>query len=95
MRLVVADTSPFFYLLSIGLVEILPKLFGRVFMPDAVFNELAHPAASTVVHEWVAKLPAWVEVTTVAHVADPSLDPLGLGERAAITLALALRADSF
>jgi predicted nucleic acid-binding protein len=29
MRLIVADTSPIFYLLSIGHIDLLPQLFGR------------------------------------------------------------------
>ena len=45
MRLVVADTSPLFYLLSIEHIDILPQLFGTVFVPDAVQSELCHPAA--------------------------------------------------
>jgi predicted nucleic acid-binding protein len=40
MRLVVADTSPLFYLLSIDLIELLPQLFERVFIPEAVREEL-------------------------------------------------------
>ena len=40
MRLVVADTSPIFYLLSIGHIGLLPRLFGKVFVPDAVYTEL-------------------------------------------------------
>lgn len=44
MRLVVADTSPIFYLLSIGQIDLLPRLFGPVLVPDAVHRELCHPA---------------------------------------------------
>jgi predicted nucleic acid-binding protein len=46
MRIVVADTSPLFYLLSIDHIDLLPQLFGTVFVPDAVHMELCHPAAS-------------------------------------------------
>jgi predicted nucleic acid-binding protein len=88
MRLVVADTSPIFYLLSIGQMDLLPQLFGKVFVPDAVHKELGHPAAPLVVRDWVAWLPAWVEVTQVEAIDDSTLQRLGAGERAAITLAL-------
>jgi|CZKS01.1.fsa_nt_gi predicted nucleic acid-binding protein len=87
MRLVVADTSPIFYLLSIDRIDILPKLFGKVFVPDAVHKELCHPAAPPVVRDWVAGLPAWAEVTQVEAIEDAALQRLGAGERAAITLA--------
>jgi predicted nucleic acid-binding protein len=93
MRLVVADTSPIYYLLSIGHIDLLPRLFGTVFVPDAVHKELSHPAAPPIVRDWVAGLPPWAEVTPVSAIDDPSLQPLGAGERAAITLALALNAD--
>jgi predicted nucleic acid-binding protein len=93
MRLVVADTSPIFYLLSIGHIEVLPQLFGAVFVPDAVHKELCHPAAPPVVRDWVAAIPVWVEVTTVDAIDDATLQPLGAGERGAIALALSLHAD--
>jgi predicted nucleic acid-binding protein len=93
MRLVVADTSPIFYLLSIGHIDLLPRLFGKVFVPDAVHNELCHAAAPPAVRDWVASLPAWTEVIQVKGIADPTLESLGAGERAAITLALSLHAD--
>jgi predicted nucleic acid-binding protein len=93
IRLVVADTSPIFYLLSIGHIDLLRRLFGKVFVPDAVHRELCHPAAPPVVRNWVAELPAWAEVTPVEPLADPMLESLGAGERAAITLALSLHAD--
>jgi predicted nucleic acid-binding protein len=51
MRLVVADTSPIFYLLSIGQIDLLPRLFTTVFVPDAVHKELCpilRPAASAI-----------------------------------------------
>ena len=76
MRLVVADTSPIFYLLSIGNIDLLPRLFGKVFVPDAVHQELSHSAAPAVVREWVAGLPAWAEVAAVEAIDDPMLQPL-------------------
>ncbi len=93
MRLVVADTSPILYLLSIGHIDLLPRLFGKVFVPDAVHKELCHPAAPALVREWVARRPDWVEVVPVNPVDDAAFLPLGTGERAAITLALSMRAD--
>jgi predicted nucleic acid-binding protein len=51
MLLVVADTSPIFYLLSIDHIDLLQRLFGKVIVPDAVHTELCHPAAPEVVRE--------------------------------------------
>jgi predicted nucleic acid-binding protein len=93
MRLVVADTSPLYYLLSIHHIDVLPQLFGTVFIPDAVHRELRHPAAPALVREWAAALPSWVEVTPVEMLDDAVLRMLGAGEREAITLALSMHAD--
>ena len=93
MRLVVADTSPLFYLLSIDRIDVLPQLFGTIFVPDAVHKELCHPLAPALVREWAAQLPPWVEVVGVDSLDDAMLRPLGAGERAAITLALSMPAD--
>jgi predicted nucleic acid-binding protein len=93
MRLVVADTSPVFCLLSIGQIDLLPQLFEKVLVPDAVHKELSHPLAPSVVRDWAADLPAWMEVKPVNAIDDAMLTPLGAGERDAITLALAIHAD--
>ena len=92
MRLVVADTSPIFYLLSIGQIKLLPLLFGKVFVPDAVDKELRHPTGPAVLREWSAR-PPWLEVIPIDLIDDAALRPLGAGERAAITLALSIHAD--
>jgi predicted nucleic acid-binding protein len=93
MPLVVADTSPLFYLLSIGHIDVLPQLFGTVLVPEAVHKELCHPTAPSIVREWSVSLPPWVEVTPVAFLEDAALTPLGAGERDAVALALSLHAD--
>jgi predicted nucleic acid-binding protein len=36
----VADTSPLCYLILIGEIDLLPKLFDRVLLPEAVRTEL-------------------------------------------------------
>ena len=38
--IVVSDTTPLISLLKIDKVYLLEKLFGRIFIPQAVFNEL-------------------------------------------------------
>jgi predicted nucleic acid-binding protein len=90
MRLIVADTSPIFYLLSIGHIDLLSRLFGKVLLPGAVDQELCHPAAPSVAHN---RVPPWAEVTLVKPIDDPVLQPSGAGEPAAITLALSPHAD--
>lgn len=93
MQLVVADTSPIFYLLSIGQINLLPRLFETVFIPDAVHKELCHPTGPILLRDWVAGNPPWLKIMPVEPIDDSTLQPLGPGEQAAITLALSMHAD--
>lgn len=89
--LVVADTSPISTLVQIQHVDILPQLFGRVFIPSAVLHELSHVQAPEAIRLFVQEMPTWLEVrdpTKVDRIA--ALDP---GEEAAISLACELSAD--
>lgn len=40
MAVVIADTSPLQYLFQIGVLDLLPGLFGEVLVPEAVRDEL-------------------------------------------------------
>lgn len=91
--MVVADTSPVNYLLQIGEADLLPTLFERVLLPQAVLHELSHPKAHTKVKHWAANLPAWVEVRAVQPVRVRALLRLEIGEREAIQLVLDLGID--
>jgi predicted nucleic acid-binding protein len=88
--IVVADTSPLNYLILVEEIDLLPVIFGQVLLPTTVFQELQHPKTSWKVREWIAHLPAWVEVRPVGPVTNPTLLTLDPGERDAIGLALAL-----
>lgn len=86
---VVADTSPLNYLILIDEIGLLAELYRRILIPDLVFEELRHPDAPSLVRNWTAALPSWVEIVSSAARIDPALDGLDAGEAAAITLALA------
>lgn len=43
--IVVSDTTPLRYLAVLGYLELLPRLFGSVYCPDAVMRECRHPRA--------------------------------------------------
>jgi len=90
---VVSDTSPICYLLLVGHVEILAALFGRVVVPRAVREELAHPGAASEVRHWIANPPGWLSIQEAPLVPAPDLTRLHLGEREAILLATSLSAD--
>jgi len=46
---VIADTTPLNYLVLIGEIEILSRLYQTVIIPEEVLNELQNPATPTLV----------------------------------------------
>ena len=91
MRLVIADTGPVNYLILIGHIDVLPRMFERVVLPTAVQSELSNPFAPPAVQRWIADFPAWLEIAQTPAV--PLLTGIHKGEAAAIALAVALHAD--
>jgi predicted nucleic acid-binding protein len=93
MRAAVADTSPLRYLVLIGAIEVLPRLFERVVIPEIVHAELRHAHAPAMVRRWTETVPSWLTVVPTPTVQDTDLRLLDAGERAAIALAAEIRAD--
>jgi predicted nucleic acid-binding protein len=86
---VVSDTSPLNYLVLIGEAEILPQLFGRVHVPEAVVAELNSPGAPPDILNWAASPPAWlVQAVATERLEGDGLERLGAGEREAISLSV-------
>ena len=82
--IVVSDTSGLSVLITVGREDLLPKLFQKVYIPEAVRRELQsfHP-----------KLPAWLESRAVTHGKEKTPGQLGEGEWEAILLAEQTSAD--
>ncbi|MBF2008671.1 MAG: DUF3368 domain-containing protein [Chlorogloeopsis fritschii C42_A2020_084] len=62
--IIVSDTTPISELAKVAHLDLLPQLFGKVLIPQSVFNELQvgqHPAAKFV------KNLSWLEVVTVEN----------------------------
>lgn len=91
--IVIADTSPICYLVLIGEIELLPKLFGKVLIPQAVYIELSAAGTPQDLLSWIATPPDWLEVCSTTVKNDPLLANLHTGEREAIFLAEELNAD--
>ena len=92
--IVVADTSPVNYLLLLGEIQLLQKLFGNVLIPAAVEDELRCEDAPLSVQRWMERVPIWLQSRVVsAEDLDGVSDGVDLGEREAIALALKLGAD--
>ncbi len=93
---VVADAGPLIHLSAIGQLDLLPKMFRRVVVPDVVRAEVLAGHGLPGADELNAA--SWVDVASTAHLATqiralrPSLDA---GERAAIAVAVERDADLF
>jgi predicted nucleic acid-binding protein len=90
LQLVIADTGPVNYLILIGHIDLLPRLFQRVVLPTAVKKELLDIGAPAAVRAWVGSPPAWLEIMETPGPGPATLDE---GEAAVIALAISLRAD--
>jgi len=90
--IVVSDTSPINYLLLIHQIDLLPRLFERIIIPDAVCNEMLNEEAPSILQKWIKNPPPWLEIQTVSRI-EPNLNRLDIGEQTAITLAQTLPAD--
>ena len=94
MRLVVADTGPLHYLVLIGQIELLPRLFETVLVPEMVRDELSRARTPPSVRAWMANPPAWLQIApTPAALEELLLPALDDGERAAIALAMLRSVD--
>jgi predicted nucleic acid-binding protein len=95
MRVVVADATPLNYLILIGAIHVLPRIFEKIHVPIEIRDELSCEATPPPVRTWMQQPPHWLEILVAPVVAseDSALLALDAGERAAIVLAESIRAD--
>jgi predicted nucleic acid-binding protein len=87
----VADASPLNYLVLIGHVDVLPKLFDNVLVPAGVVRELQHTRTPARVAYWVSDPPSWVSVVRPHGTADAL--SLGAGEAEVLAAGQEYHAD--
>ncbi len=92
--IIVADTSPINYLILIDAIHVLPELYQKVVVPNAVFEELQNEQTPKKVREWINNLPEWFVVNQVTVLLDAELFELDRGEREAIALVEQINADA-
>jgi predicted nucleic acid-binding protein len=92
MIVVVADTSPIRYLVRIGEIDLLPRLYAGIIIPPAVREELEDQGGLPLVRAWAEDLPPWIQVESPAKLLDTIAPNLHRGERDAIALAEQLQA---
>lgn len=89
---VLCNTTPIIALCSIGHLDLLPKLFNRIHLAEAVLNECS--AGGKIAVPDLRKLDWVVPVAAPATIpASPMLFELDLGERETLLLAMAENAD--
>ena len=92
--LVIADTSPLRYLTAIGEVALLPTIFGQVWVPPVVWEELANVSAPENVRSFFESRPPWLQLKSPrGDSLEAMRADLHQGERAALALAIEMRAD--
>jgi predicted nucleic acid-binding protein len=91
--IVVSDTSPLNYLVLLGAVDVLPKLFREIHVPSEVMRELHHPRTPEPLKRWAQSPPDWLCIHAPSKDI-PLVTGLDPGEAQAIALALELRADA-
>ncbi|WP_427157543.1 DUF3368 domain-containing protein [Aliinostoc sp. HNIBRCY26] len=90
---IVCDTSPLCYLILIDEVEVLPQLFGRIIIPNAVCTELLAEGSYIQVQKLIAQPPSWLEIHSNTPLLPNLSSKLGIGEQEAISLAVQLDAS--
>ncbi|OGQ23118.1 MAG: hypothetical protein A2138_04095 [Deltaproteobacteria bacterium RBG_16_71_12] len=86
---VVSDATPLIALSSVGQLQLLEKLFGRVLVPLAVWQEVVLEGGPGAPGAREVAQASWLE-RTQAPALEPSLAKLGRGEAEAIALARTL-----
>lgn len=89
--IIISDTSCITNLFQIDALEILPKLFGKILIPEAVFNELLAFHENTFTLQLSANKIELTEVTDLELLQKAKFYDLDAGETEAIALALQLK----
>ena len=90
MRKVVSNTTPLIALADIGHLDLLKKLYGEIYIPEAVIDEIKTEPARTVV-----KNSEWIKVKSIRNMEDKNLfrAKLHAGEVEVMILAEEIDAD--
>ena len=91
--IVVSNTSPIFYLWEIGEIRLLPLLFKKIIIPEAVSMELCHENCPDGLKELIRNPVYWLQLQKTSEKSDEKLNRLHKGEREAILLAKQINAD--
>ena len=65
--IVISDTSPINYLVLIGEIDLLAKLYHTIIIPPTVFDELTADASPAKVGIWLKNKPDWLLIKNRPH----------------------------
>jgi predicted nucleic acid-binding protein len=91
--IVICDTSPILYLILINQIELLPRLYDQIIIPDIVAEEMHAIGAPSPLKIWITNPPPWLQIRPAPPMNQPDLKRLHQGEQAAILLAQSIKAD--
>lgn len=91
---IVSDTSPLINLAIIGHLDLIPRLFQSVILPQSVFDEIVVAGVGLPGADKIRQAD-WVEVKSCHNhsLMETLMEKLDPGEAGAIALALEIRAD--
>lgn len=92
--IIVCNTSPIMNFAVVGQLDLLKRVYQKVFIPEAVFQELS-AIRSSQLGDVVIQTVLWIEQRSVANksLVDSLRLELDLGESEAIILAMEMKAD--
>ncbi|MDY7013515.1 MAG: DUF3368 domain-containing protein [Cyanobacteriota bacterium] len=92
--IVVSNTSPIFYLSTIGQLDLLHQLYNEILIPTAVFNEITN-VGNTDVSAAIVPTLNWIQTRAATNqvFVNQLRAELDLGEAEAIVLAVECNAD--
>lgn len=92
--IIVSNTSPIFYLSTIGQLDLLYQLYNEIVIPTSVFNEITN-VGNTDVSATVVPTLSWIKTQSATNQAfvNTLIAELDPGEAEAIALAVELKAD--
>ncbi|MEM3713071.1 MAG: DUF3368 domain-containing protein [Thermoproteota archaeon] len=103
-KIVVSNSTPLIYLSKVGRLNIIKDVFGKVFIPEAVFNEAVIQGKmlkisdafiiEKAVGDWILREQVKPEISTEYRFLDTNTK-LGLGEKEALKLCKQLNAEFF
>ncbi len=93
--IVVSNTTPLIGLATIGRFDLLQRIFGRIYIPEAVYAEAVVAGREEGGAKREVSSAEWIEVKTVQDrlAVEVLLDELDLGEAETIVLAREMNAD--